>query len=441
MKWIVILLGLLAALPLAAQQRAWSLDECMAYAVQNSTRIKKQQAVNDNYRQNRIQSVAAMLPGVSASGQGNWGFGRSIDPGTNTYGNTANFNNSYSVSASLPLFNGFSAVNTLRASRIAELRGVQEAQKLADDIALQTMQAYFDALYYKEAVELAREQLIESQSNAAKTARMAELGLKAAADVAQVEAQAAADEYNLIHQQNLLEAALLELKDCMNYPLEEALEIEKDTGRAFYIGNAGAGEVYGFASQNLPQALIAGYALRESELDHMAARGRQLPNIYASGGYSTNYFRNITGGGETESFKSQFKHNSGEWIGLTMSIPIFNGLQRRTAVNRSRNALDIARQQTAEARRQLQSEITKALLDVEGLSKEYAQAVKRSSAYGQAHEANLRRYGQGTLSALDLQTSANQLLQSRAQQLQVELNYLMRSRLVEFYRGRPLIDR
>ncbi len=441
MKSIAILLTLLAILPLAAQDKAWSLDECMEYAVQNSTKAKKQQYVNDNYRQDRIQSVAAMLPSVGASADGTWGFGRGINPATNTYGNTANFNNYYSVSGSLPLFNGFAAINTFRAAKISELRGVQEAQKVADDIAMQTMQAYFDALYYKGAVDLARQQLDESRANLTKTSRMAELGMKASSDVAQVEAQAASDDYNLTRQQNLFESAMLRLKDCMNYPFADSLDVEEDTGRQFYTQAVHAGNIYEYARDNLPQVLVAGYALRESELDYKATRGRQLPNIYASGGYSTNYYKNITGGSENENFRSQFRDNSGESVGITMSIPIFNGLQRRTATNRSRNAMNIARQEMYEAQRQLQNEIAQAVLDVEGLSKEYTQATKRSLAYDQAHRANLRRFEQGALSALDLQTSANQLLLSRAEELQIKLNYLMRSRLAEFYQGRPLIDK
>lgn len=441
MRLLAFLIILLPALPLAAQQKAWSLDECMEYAVQNSTSAKKQQYANDNYRQDHMQNVASMLPSIGASTNAGWGFGRGLDPATNTYGTTANFNNNYSVSASLPLFNGFAAVNSLRASKIAMLRGTQQAQKVADDMAMAAMKAYFDALYYKGMVELAREQLAESSANLAKTSKMAELGLKASADVAQVEAQVAENDYNLTRQQNLLEGAILTLKDCMNYPFADSLSITDETGRGFYSGSTSADEIYGYARENLPQSLIADYSLRESELGFKAARGRQFPYISASAGYSTNYFRNLTSGGDTNMFRNQFRDNAGESVGISMSIPIFNGLSRRASINRSRNSMNIARQEQTEAQRQLQNEIAQAVLDVEGLSKEYVQSVKSSGAYGQAHQANLRRFEQGTISALDLQTSANQLLGSRAQELYIKLNYLMRSRLVEFYQGRPLIDK
>lgn len=444
MKRMTALFLLLLVVPVAAQTTVWSLNDCMGYAVQNSIKARKQYYMNDNLRQDRIQATAAMLPSLGASTQAGWGFGRTINPENNTYKEMTNFNNTYSLSASLPLFNGFAALNTLRASKIAELRGVQEAQRVADEIALETMQAYYDVVYCRGAVDLARQQREASRFNRTKTAKMVELGIKAPADLLQMEAQESEDDYRVTYEQNQLERAMLRLKDCMNFPLSDSLDIDEETGNDLFLKSVEvpADSIYEYARAFLPQSLVAGYALRESELDFKATRGRQLPSFSASGGYFTNYFRNISGdnSGGTPGFRQQFHDHLGKSVGVTMSIPLFNGLQRRTEINRCRNALFIARQQVAETERQLQNEIAQAVLDVEGLSKEYRQALKRSEAYDEAHRANLRRFEQGTLTVLDLQNSGNLLLLSRSQELQIRLNYRIRSRLLEFYQGRPLID-
>lgn len=134
-----------------------TLEECMRYAVEHSPAVRRQAYTNRNYRQNYIESVAALVPSVSGTVGASTSFGRSVDPETNTYTDVSNFDNSYSLSGQLPLFAGLTGINTVRAARVMRLQGVEELQLARDEIALKTMQAYFDVVYYTESVRLARE--------------------------------------------------------------------------------------------------------------------------------------------------------------------------------------------------------------------------------------------------------------------------------------------
>ena len=120
----------------------------MRYAVEHSPAVRRQDYTNRNYRQDYIESIAALVPSVSGSIGASTSFGRSVDPETNTYTDVSNFDNSYSVSGQMPLFAGLTGINTVRAARIMRLQGVEELQLARDEIALKTMQAYFDVVYY-----------------------------------------------------------------------------------------------------------------------------------------------------------------------------------------------------------------------------------------------------------------------------------------------------
>lgn len=271
-----------------------TLDECMAYAVEHSPVVRQQDYTNRNYRQDYIESVAALVPSVSGSVSATTSFGRSVDPETNTYTDVSNLSNNYGVSGQMPVFAGFTGINTIRAAKVMRLMGVEELQRVKDEVALNTMQAYFDVVYYTESVRLAREQLETSTGNLAKSRKLLELGLKSAADVAEQEAQCASDDYLLTQQENNLELARITLAETMNYPPDRPLGIETALAIETPVGTAPFSDVVAYALDNNPKARSAGYNVRQSKLQYSVARGGFFPSVYVGGGYSTNFFMSLT---------------------------------------------------------------------------------------------------------------------------------------------------
>lgn len=314
-----------------------TLDECMAYAVEHSPVVRQQDYTNRNYRQDYIESVAALVPSVSGSVSATTSFGRSVDPETNTYTDVSNLSNNYGVSGQMPVFAGFTGINTIRAAKVMRLLGVEELQRVKDEVALNTMQAYFDVVYYTESVRLAREQLETSTGNLAKSRKLLELGLKSAADVAEQEAQCASDDYLLTQQENNLELARITLAETMNYPPDRPLGIETDLAIETPAGTAPFSDVVAYALDNNPKARSAGYNVRQSKLQYSVARGGFFPSVYVGGGYSTNFFMSLDDHSLYEPFKNQFRDNRGYYFSAQLNIPIFGGLSRRTRTNRARN--------------------------------------------------------------------------------------------------------
>lgn len=423
----------------AGESKPMTLDECMRYAVEHSPAVRRQDYTNRSYRQDYIESVAALVPSVSGTVGASTSFGRSVDPETNTYTDVSNFDNSYSLSGQMPVFAGLTRINTLRAARVMRSQGVEELQLARDEIALKTMEAYFDAVYYTESVRLAREQLETSTAELAKSRKLFELGLKSAADVAEVESQCASDDYLVTQQENNLALAEIALSEAMNYPADRPLRIVTDPPVETPAGVAPFDEVLDYALENNPKAVAARHDVRHSRLQFSIAKGNLYPSLYVGGGYSTNFFMNLDDRSLYASFPDQFRDNRGYYVSAQLSIPIFGGLSRRTSVNRARNSWRIAEQNRIETLRTLQSEVAQAYQQMLGYGKEFVQASKKSDAAQLAYEAVSGKYERGMVSALDLQTAADRLLKARSERLRARLQYIVKVRLVAYYNGEPLI--
>ena len=337
-----------------------TLDACMRYAVEHSPAVRRQDYANRNYRQDYIASVSALVPSVNGAVSASTSFGRSVDPETNTYTDVSNFDNSYSASGQMPLFAGLTGINTVRAAKVMRLQGVEELQLARDEVALRTMEAYFDVVYYTGSVRLAREQLETSAAELAKSRKLLELGLKSAADVAEVESQCASDDYLVTQQENNLALAEIALSEAMNYPADRPLVIDTDIAVGTPAGTVPFDDVLAYALDNHPKALAAGYDVRHSRLQFSVAKGNLYPSISVGGGYSTNFFMNLDDRTQYAAFPAQFRDNRGYYFSAQLSIPIFGGLSRRTSLNRARNNWRIAELRRVETLRALQSEIAQA---------------------------------------------------------------------------------
>lgn len=201
--------------------------------------------------------------------------------------------------------------------------GVEELQLARDQIAMNTMSAYFDVVYYYGTVEIAQEQLRTSQLELKQVQEQYELDLKAPADVAEVEAQVANYDYLLTEQQSNLELALIELRKVMNYPQEEPLEIDTEVDIEGMLITETLEEVLNYALVYNPQIRSKEMNSRYYELNYASTKGRYLPSISLSGGFSTNYFVNVDSPGNYAKYFNQLGNNRGYYVGMSMSIPIF----------------------------------------------------------------------------------------------------------------------
>ena len=424
--------------PLYAQEKM-TLEACMKYAIEHSTSVQQQEIALEDARQNYIGAVASAMPSINASTGGTMNYGRSIDPETNTYTTTSTFNNSYSLSGSLTVFNGLSTINTIKATKVMRAMGIEELQLARDQIAMNTMSAYFDVVYYYGTVEIAQEQLRTSQLELKQVQEQYELDLKAPADVAEVEAQVANYDYLLTEQQSNLELALIELRKVMNYPQEEPLEIDTEVDIEGMLITETLEEVLNYALVYNPQIRSKEMNSRYYELNYASTKGRYLPSISLSGGFSTNYFVNVDSPGNYAKYFNQLGNKRGYYVGMSMSIPIFSGLSRRVAKHRAKLQYDNAILAHTEQRRTLESEVAKTYQEMQNFGKQYIMSQKKVQANDLAYRSVSQKFAEGMVTAIDLQTASNNLLQARSDLLHARLQYIIKCRMVGYYNGIPLI--
>lgn len=423
----------------ASAQQLWSLEQCMAYAADHASSVVQARWDVASADATRNEALADFFPSVSAQVGGQLSWGRNIDPETNTYNDIATFNNGYGIYASLTIFDGGQTLNRYRQARNERKRYINSLEMKRDDCAISTMMAFADALYYLNSIKIAEDKLIQSEGMLTLTKTQEELGLKGIPEVVEAEANVANDKYSLVHQNNLYRQAMLNLRSTMNLAPDYPFSI--DTVNHIIEGvfiNDDPESIYLEALNSNPKTLNYQLQAKSSKYSYDIAKGNLLPNISLNAGISTSYFKNLSGEHSAPLFGEQFRNNRGEYIAATLTIPIFNGLSNISGKNRAKYAYQQAKEQLTDQQRRLHDEIVSAVMDRDGYAMEIKALTSKRDADAEAFRLNTRKYEEGLISLIDLQLSANTYYSSRVELLQKQMLFLLKYKLVEYYKGNRL---
>lgn len=426
-------------LTLGVSAEKLTLDDCMRYAVENSTTVGQKKLALDDRKADQSEAIGSLFPSISASVGGVMNFGRSVDPATNSYTNVTTFSNSYGLSGSMTLFDGLQSINTLRATKVAKKIGVAETELVRDEVAMKTMSAYMDVVYYTEAVVIAKEHLEASRKTLELVRRQFDLGIKSSADVAEIESQEANYDYLLITEENNLALAYIKLREIMNYPQGQPFEIDTDILIDELPSATSEQDLVMYALEYNPRIVASRYATEKSRINLARAKGAFSPSLYLNAGYNTSYFIDFDNKASYDAFGTQFRNNRGSYVQLSLSIPIYTGLSRQSSKRRAQNAYHSAQLEQQSVQQAVESEVSQTWQEMQGLSKQYVQGQKKVSASQLAYDISAKKFENGLISALDLQTAANTLLQAKSDKLRTCLQYFIKIRMVDYYNGLSLI--
>ena len=429
----VAAIGLFAVNAGAQEPRVMSLHDCMEYAISNSTKMRIQQAaVGDAQIDRRDAALALFTPQISANTYAYYNFGRSIDPQTNTYFNTTSFHNNYGVSAGYDLFDGFKAVNNYKISKTGLLIADSQEKQVEADICLAVMEAYYNVVYYKRLVDVYEEQVSVAEQALVKARRQEELGQKGHADVVQMEADLADRQYDLTNTRNMYESQRMTLADLMFWPLDEELVI--DTSMPVWQAEQGvADEAVSFALEHNPAVKIASMQELNAKRELNTAKWQTLPSLGLYAGWSTSYY--TYQGSQTAPFQAQFKNNGGEYVEVSLSIPIWNRMSKHSTISRKQHALEKASATLDQTLRDVESEVRRAVQDRDGASTAYRQAQRKAEVQEEAYTLNLKKLEQGLISPLEFQTANNNYLKAQADEMDSLFKYLIKQAVVRYYNG------
>ena len=429
-----VVMGLaIAGNALASAQTTMTLRDCMEYAISNSTKIRIQEAAIDDARIARRDALLAVFtPSISAGTSASYSFGRNIDPETNTYINTISFNNGYSVSAGITLFNGFAAVNNYKISKTGMLIADSQEKQVEADICLAVMEAYYNVVYYKRLCDVYEEQVAVAEQALAKAKRQEELGQKGHADVIQMEADLADRQYDLTNTYNMYESQRMTLADLMFWPVDEELVIDTSMP-VWQVEPVSTSSVVDFALEHNPAVQIASWQELNAKRELNTAKWQTLPSVGLYAGWSTSYY--TYQGSQTAAFQDQFRNNGGEYVEVSVSIPIFNRLSRLSTISRKRHALQKATAELDQKKRDVESEVRRAVQDRDGAATAYQQAQHKAEVQAEAYNLNLKKLEQGLISPLEFQTANNNYLKAQADEMNSLFKYLIKQAVVRYYNG------
>lgn len=420
----------------SAPGAVWSLDDCIGYAQRNNIDVR-QRALQVERQQTQLStSKFSRLPNLNASIGGDMSFGRAL--GTdNTYRSTNQTSGSLNVSASMPLFEGFRINRQIKGGKLDLAAAMQDLERAREDVAVNVMTLYLQVLYSKELVGVAERQLALSSQQVERSREQVAAGKQPESAYYESEALCANDRLSLTQARNDLKLALLDLSQALNRESAAGFDIAEpalDSLSLAALHTLGtAEEVYAYAAEHRPHIRAERLRLESAENAIRTARSDLYPSLSISGGYGTSINDR-----DPEKTWTQFRSNSREYVGMTLSIPIFN---RRATRNNIRLAtISMRSQQLAltDAEQSLRKLIEQAWYNADAAYAKYRSAEAALASAQVAFRYEEQKAAAGRSTVFDFNDAKTRMEKADAESVQAKYEFVFRQKILDYYRGRPL---
>ena len=447
-------------------QDKWTLEKCVNYAIENNIQIK-QSDLNVKYSKNALtQSTFQILPNLNANANQQYSFGRSIDPYTYEFSDNNITSSSFSINSSINLFNGLQTINTIRQNKINLLAGIQDVEKLKNDIALNIAAAFLQILYNEDIYEVALLQKDITTQQVERTKKLVEAGSLANGNLLEAEAQLATEELQVINAENQLNISYLNLKQILDLDTVENFKIDKpeisSPEEKIYLPSVN--QVYSEAVTNLPQIKSAELKVRSNSVSLAIARGKMSPRITMTGSYGTGYSSSRMLGkyipttvtiGQTASgedvygssfiyntekypFNDQIKDNASTSLSFGLSVPIFNNWYVNSGISNAKISLLNSEYNLELARKQLYKEIQQAHADANAALNKFFASKKAKISIEESFNYTQQKFDVGLVSNLDYNIAKNNLAKAKSDMLQAKYDFIFKTKILDFYRGNQI---
>jgi len=436
---ITILLSLLSFGLVTAQVKQWSIEECVAYALENNLTIAQLQLQLESTRTGESDAFGNFLPSLNASSNGSWNKGSGFDQTTNERISGTFFSLNGGVSSGVTLFDGLRNVNNLQRAKLSTIANQYQLDDMKDDIVLNVANSYLQVLSSKEALKAVELQLKIAMEDYDRTKQLVDAGvlpkgnlLELEATIANLEQQQVSGENNVLLNRLFL-AQLLQITDYENFDIsDESYEVPPSA-----IFNYSAKEIYSKALSYRSDIKLAETNIEIAEKDVKIAKGALYPRLGASIGYNTSYssfVRKLSGA----NFGDQLSENDGIGYGMNLSVPIFNGFSVKNSIKRSKINLEATKLREQQAKLELEANVNQAYLDVRSFAKSYEAAQKTLAARKLAFDFAKERYTVELMNAFDYSQAQTRLDNAAIDVIRAKYDYIFRIKILEIYFGLPI---
>lgn len=422
----------LFAVPLSAQEKQWTLDRCIDYALNRNIQVRKADVSVSVGEINLQQAKDNRWPGVSASMGENLGWKQVTGTGGETYLEGSS-RTSASVSSGVTLFSGFQTQNTIRQAEL-NYKGLQYSTDVTkESVSLNILNDYLQVLYAEEQVTNSRNQADATRGELALAKERLDLGAIANSDYLQVKTQLASEELTLANAISTMEMAKVTLMQLMEYPVDTTFEVARPDIDALLstAPAADATAVYEQALAVKPEIKNAQINTQSAEVDLALAKGGFYPSLSMNAGLSTGFT-------EAASVGSQLKSGFAPSIGLSASIPIFRNNQNKSSVARAKAGITTAQLDEQNTRNQLRKEIEQACVDARSAVTNYDAAVNQYAAALESYNVAEEKFKLGAMNSVDFLIQKTNLTAAESKLLQAKYALVYSYKIIDFYKGVPL---
>ena len=438
MKNRILVFGALMLALSASAQKKWTLQECIYYAMENNITLQKSKLQKQSATEDLKGSKSALLPTVNASTNQSVGYQPWKDAGIATVTNgTVNtkvdkmyYNGSYAVNAQWTVWNGGRNTNTIKLNKLAEDEAELQTKETANSIQERIAQIYTQILYLDESVKVSEQMLETAKKNEERGREMVNVGKMSKADLAQLSAQRATDEYNIVETRSQLLTYKLQLKQLLEITDETEFDvaIPEVTDQMVMEDIPSLQNVYEQALVTRPEIERSKLAIKSSDVSLNIAKAGWLPTISMSGSLGTSS-NSLSSNG----WGKQIKTNFDAMAGVSVSVPIFDGRSTKTSVNKAKIQQQTAQLDLLDQQKTLYSTIQDYWLNAQTNQQKYKAASATVESEQQSYDLLQEQFRLGLKNIVELMTGKDNLLSAQQNQLQSKYQTIYNQQMLHFY--------
>lgn len=451
-----------------AQGGSFSLKQCVETALNNNIPVKQNELLVQSARADWRKAKANLLPNLNGDWGYGWNQGRAIDPFTNGYIDQRFSSSGAGLSAGLTLFGGLQLQNLIRQTGYAYHASEMEWQQSKDKLTLDVILAYLTVLNNEDTWKIMSEQTEITRKQVERLTAMVNEGAVGSYMLSDMKGQLSGDELAAINNYNALQTARLNLSQLMNIPYNKDMQLERlSEGELLEMYPNNSAEIYTASLQNLAQVKAVDLRVKSMAKGVKVAKGGYYPYLRLNGNLNSNYSsisarsvpttvtevntgqyvlidniknpvleqqQNYTT--QKISYNSQFKNNLGSYVGLSLSIPIFNNLQVATNVKKAKLSEKNAVYEAENTKLILKQSIEKAYQDMASTYERYKVLQEQVIQYKESFRSAEIRFNMGTIVSTEYLLTKNNYDRAKLNLTQTWYEYIFRTRILDFYQGK-----
>ena len=429
----------------AHAQEVITIQQAVERMLQNNLNIKQSSLDVQTAETYLQQSKADLYPSLNGGLDNSFNFGRSLNPATNQLVTQNFFSGNGSLSTAVDLFGGFAKINQIRQNRILLEAGLSALEKTKNDLTLQVVTSYFQVVFNEDLLRASREQLVVAQQTLTRENALLDAGNKTIADISQAKASVATAELNVTNAQNQLTISYLTLAQLMEMRPDSGFKVVAPTVQDIATAqkNFNINDVYNTSLSLFPDIKLARLNREAAEKGVAVAKGRLLPIISLGGGVGTRYSYDLAAqggqfGAPDAHYFDQINNNFFQNVGISIRIPIFNGLSAKSNVRRAKITYQGYLLQEQLTKNNLNKVIAQAVADLRAADSRYSSTQNTFNAQRDAFTVIEERYNVGLVNSLDYNTARTNMNRAEIDFIQAKYDLLFRSKVIDYYLGKQI---